>query len=62
MNFQDGEIVKLLVSMIAIICLTALEIVALLTGQNGALFLPIVGVIGGIAGYNIKPVIDKIRN
>jgi hypothetical protein len=41
-------------SIIAILSISALEIVALLTGLDGAYFLPVVATISGLAGYVIK--------
>lgn len=45
---------KMIVPCLAIVCLTILEIVALLNGVDGALFSGVIIVIGGIAGYKIK--------
>ena len=39
----------------AIVCITFLEIIALLMGYNGTLLTIIVGVIAGLAGLATKP-------
>lgn len=36
---------------VAVIGLVILESIAMFTGHDGAFFLPVVGVIGGIVGY-----------
>ena len=38
---------------VAIACLTALEVTALITGHDGAFLLPCAALIGGLAGYKI---------
>lgn len=48
---------ELLVKVVAIICITGLEIVALLCGIDGALLSTVFGLIGYIAG--VKLPIDK---
>jgi hypothetical protein len=40
--------------MLAIVCLTALEITALLMGIDGALFSTVIATIAALAGYTIK--------
>jgi hypothetical protein len=48
------------VSICAIVCISVLEAIALLEGLDGAIFSMVVAVIGGIAGYKIKGIVDKI--
>ena len=43
-----------IMTIIAIICLTLLETAAIITGTDGAYFMPIVAAISGLAGYQIK--------
>ncbi len=38
---------------VAIACLTALEVTALITGHDGAFLLPCAALIGGLAGYKL---------
>ena len=42
------------VKVVAILCLTVLEAVAIITGLDGAYLLPVVAVISGLAGYHIQ--------
>ena len=44
---------RMVKSIVAISCLTTLEMTALLTGTDGALFLPVVAAIAGLAGYEL---------
>jgi hypothetical protein len=46
---------------IAIVCLTALEIVALKSGIDGKIFVIVIASISGIAGYNISNIFNKRR-
>jgi len=49
---------KTLVKVVAIICLTAIEIVNILTvNVDGAVLGAICGIIGGIAGYEFKQIV-----
>jgi hypothetical protein len=50
-----------LVIIVAILCLTVLEIVALLLGHNGALFAFVTTLIAGTAGWKGKQVLAKWR-
>lgn len=43
----------------AILCITGLEIVALTTGINGAIFGVAIAAIAGLGGYEIKVLRDK---
>jgi len=52
---------NVLVLLTAIICLTALEVTAMLTGIDGYLFSLIVVAIAGIAGFKMPDIIKKIR-
>ncbi|MCD6436459.1 MAG: hypothetical protein J7L15_08805 [Clostridiales bacterium] len=47
---QDGSKITAL----AIVSITVLEGVALYTGLDGAMFMPVVAIISGLAGYKIK--------
>ena len=47
---NDHTIIKV----VAIVSLSILESVAMVTGHDGILFLPVAGLIGGIAGYGIR--------
>lgn len=46
---------------IAILCITALEVVALTQGIDGAIFGVAIAAIAGLGGYEIKAVIDKAK-
>ena len=54
---EDGHMVTCL----AIMCLTILEASALLSHTDGALFLPVAGIIAGLAGYHVRPKIEGIK-
>ena len=63
---MDGGIVieltkEILLGTIAIICLTLLESVNLLTGHNGTIFTIVVAVIAGIAGFVIPSPLQKAK-
>lgn len=47
---EDNTILRI----IAIVSLSILESVAMVTGHDGALFLPVAGLIGCIAGYGLR--------
>jgi hypothetical protein len=49
------------VSICAIVCISVLEAIALVEGLDGAIFSMVVAVIGGIAGYKIRGIVDKRR-
>lgn len=40
--------------LIAILCITILEVVAMLTGHDGVYFVPVVAVVAALAGYKIS--------
>lgn len=40
--------------LIAIVCITLLEVVAMLTGHDGVYFVPAVAIIAALAGYKIS--------
>ncbi len=46
-------------AIIAIICITALEIVAITQGINGALLAGSIGIIAGLGGYAVKRKVKK---
>jgi len=50
------------VGIVAIICLTALEVTALLTHTDGAFFMPVVSAISGIAGAIIGYKYKEVYN
>jgi hypothetical protein len=45
----------------AILALAGLEIAAMLTGNDGAYFMPIVGIIAGLGGYSLRPKIEAVK-
>jgi len=45
---------KTIIKIVAIVSLGILESVAMLTNNDGALFLPVAAMIGGIAGYELR--------
>ena len=45
---------------LAIIGLVVLEGLAMLCGEDGAFFLPVVAIIGALGGYHARPVIEKV--
>lgn len=47
---EDSTIIKL----VAIMAIAILEAAALMSGIDGALFMPAMAIIGGIAGYELK--------
>uniref|UniRef100_A0A6H1ZZF6 Uncharacterized protein n=1 Tax=viral metagenome TaxID=1070528 RepID=A0A6H1ZZF6_9ZZZZ len=51
---------KTLIKLTAISALALLESVAMITGHDGALFLPVAALIGAIAGYQIRDIDFKI--
>ena len=40
--------------LIAIVCITLLEVVAMCTGHDGVYFVPVVAVVAALAGYKIS--------
>jgi len=44
---------------VAILCITALEVVALTQGVDGAVFGVVIAAIAGLGGYEIKVLRDK---
>jgi len=44
---------------VAILCITALEVVALAQGVDGAVFGVVIAAIAGLGGYEIKVLRDK---
>lgn len=44
---------------IAMICITALEMMALISGINGATFGIVVAALAGLGGFQLKAYIDK---
>ena len=51
---------KTILKIVAIVSLAILESVAMATGHDGALFLPVAAIIGGIAGYELRDIGMKI--
>jgi len=52
---------KACVSVVAIVTLGFLEGLAIYRQMDGAMFFPVVVAIAGIAGYNIKDVVNTIK-
>jgi len=50
-----------IVSCVSIIGLIALEGIAILTKTDGAYFMPIVAVVGGLAGYQASQHLESIK-
>ena len=48
-----------LIPIIAMSCITALEVVALLKGVDGAVFGFVIAALAGLGGYEIKVLKDK---
>ena len=44
---------------IAMVCITALEVIALLKGVDGAVFGIVIAALAGLGGYEIKVLRDK---
>jgi len=51
---------KTLIILAAIVSITILEGIALLKGIDGALFMSSLALVGGLAGYELKDMKDKI--
>jgi len=54
-----GELNLNITSIIAIICITALEVVAITQGINGALLAGSIAIIAGLGGYAVKRKVKK---
>lgn len=46
-------------AIVAIVCISTLEVVALLNGIDGAVFGIVIAAIAGLGGYEIKTYIEK---
>ena len=46
---------------IAMVCIVALEIVALVKGLDGAMFGVVIAAVAGLGGYEIKVLRDKTK-
>ena len=46
---------------IAMLCITALEVAALLKGVDGAVFGFVIAALAGLGGYEIKVLKDKVK-
>jgi hypothetical protein len=46
---------------VAISCLTIIEIVALLNGIDGVLFSLVIAAISGLGGYQIKALVNNVK-
>ena len=46
---------------VAMLCIAALEVIALLKGVNGAGFGMVIAALAGLGGYEIKVLRDKMR-
>jgi len=53
---------KNLLLLVGLLCLTLLECVALLTGLDGQIFFPVIGVIAALVGYTGKAVQNGMSN
>jgi len=53
---------NLYVRLTAIICITALEVVAMLKGINGAMFGLAIAAVGAIAGTTVKPIAQIFKS
>ena len=51
---------QILLIMVAIGCITALNVVALIKNINGSLLMSSLALIGGLVGYEVKVLKDKI--
>lgn len=51
-----------LVIIVALLCLTALEITALVIGINGQLFTLVTGLIAALAGFKVKDSVPAIKS
>jgi len=49
---------RLIISVVAIICITILEAIALSKGIDGAMLMSALSIIGGIAGYKLRETIE----
>jgi hypothetical protein len=58
MPFKERQ----MVTIVAIIALSFLEGCAVLTGTDGAYFLPVVAVIAGLAGYQVPFIQGKCKH
>lgn len=46
---------------VAMVCIAALEVVALIKGVNGAVFGIVIAALAGLGGYEIKVLRNKIK-
>ncbi|MCK4722493.1 MAG: hypothetical protein KAT75_04275 [Dehalococcoidia bacterium] len=46
---------------VAIVCIAALEVVALLKGINGAVLGIVIAALAGLGGYEVKVLRDKVK-
>lgn len=49
-----------IISIVAMICIAALEVSAIITGIDGAYLLPVVAVVGIISGVELKDIVGDI--
>ena len=47
------------ITVVAILCITILEVAAIVTGIDGAMFGVAIGAVAGLAGYQVKGQRDK---
>jgi len=52
---------RLILPIVAIICIAALEVIAITQGIDGATFGLVVAAIAGLAGWQAKNIKDKIK-
>ena len=52
---------RTLVVVAAILCITGLATIAMANGIDGAFLMSAVAIIGGLAGYEVKALSDKVN-
>lgn len=52
---------KTLLSIVGMVLLVVLECVAIFRGINGMLLSGVIAIIAGLAGYNAKPIVEKLK-
>ena len=45
---------------IAIVCISGLEGLAMISNVDGTTFLPVIALIGGLAGYHVRPLAENV--
>ena len=52
---------KWIVIIVAMVCITGLEVLAMFKGINGITFSLCVAAVAGLGGFKVKDVVDKIK-